>query len=108
MSFSFGFSGDDVGDDNEMVTENENISANAGPESQFVGLPAEEHNLQDLVGIHARLLSFSFHELAGADLAVSAHSMLAYRVNISFVLVALSTKKLTEHRKKDFYLRDDA
>jgi hypothetical protein len=56
MSFSFGFSGDDVGDDHEMVAENETTSTNAGPESQFVGLPAEEHTLGDLVGT-----SHNFH-----------------------------------------------
>jgi hypothetical protein len=52
MSFSFGFSGDDVEDDHEMGAENGNTFTftNAGPESQFVGLPAEEHALGDLVG----------------------------------------------------------
>jgi hypothetical protein len=52
MSFSFGFSGDDVEDDHDMVAENGNTFTftNAGPESQFVGLPAEEHALGDLVG----------------------------------------------------------
>lgn len=50
MSFSFGFSGDDVGDDHELVAEIGNKFTNAGPESQFVGLPAEEHALKDLVG----------------------------------------------------------
>lgn len=58
MSFSFGFSGDDVGDDNELVAEIGNNSTNAGPESQFVGLPAEEHALKDLVGTY--LLTFLF------------------------------------------------
>jgi hypothetical protein len=65
MSFSFGFSGDDVGDDHEMVTENENTSTSAGPDSQFVGLPAEEHALQDLVGIsHNWHLQFLLEWLA--------------------------------------------
>jgi hypothetical protein len=53
MSFSFGFSGDDVGDDNDIVGQNDNVSANAGAQSQFVGLPAEEHSLDDLVGLHS-------------------------------------------------------
>jgi hypothetical protein len=52
MSFSFGFSGDDVGDDNDIVGQNDNVSANAGAQSQFVGLPAEEHSLDDLVGLY--------------------------------------------------------
>jgi hypothetical protein len=52
MSFSFGFSGDDVGDDNDTIGQNDNISANAGAQSQFVGLPAEEYSLNDLVGLH--------------------------------------------------------
>jgi hypothetical protein len=55
MPFSFGFSGDDVGDDHELVADNVNASTNAGPESQFVGLPAEEHTLGDLVGTVACL-----------------------------------------------------
>jgi hypothetical protein len=58
MSFSFGFSGDDVGDDHELVADNVNTSTNAGPESQFVGLPAEEHALGDLVGTLVCLFCF--------------------------------------------------
>jgi hypothetical protein len=50
MSFSFGFSGDDVGDDNDVVGQNGSASTNAEARSQFVGLPAEEHSLEDLVG----------------------------------------------------------
>ena len=58
MSFSFGFSGDDVGDDHEPASENGHTFTftNAGPESQFVGLPAEEHNLKDLVGTYSHLV----------------------------------------------------
>ena len=52
MSFSFGFSGDDVGDDNDVVGQTESVpaQAQAQAQSQFVGLPAEEHSLDDLVG----------------------------------------------------------
>ena len=50
MSFSFGFSGDDVGDDNDVVGQTDNAPAQAEAQSQFVGLPAEEHSLDDLVG----------------------------------------------------------
>jgi hypothetical protein len=50
MSFSFGFSGDDVGDDNDVVGQNDGAPAQAEAKSQFVGLPAEEHSLDDLVG----------------------------------------------------------
>jgi len=50
MSFSFGFSGDDVGDDNDVVEQNDGAPAQAEAKSQFVGLPAEEHSLDDLVG----------------------------------------------------------
>lgn len=52
MSFSFGFSGDDVGDDNDIVGQNDGVSAKAEAPSQFVGLPAEQHSLDDLVGLH--------------------------------------------------------
>jgi hypothetical protein len=52
MSFSFGFSGDDVEDDNEIVGQANNAPAQAEAPSQFVGLPAEEHSLDDLVGLH--------------------------------------------------------
>ena len=52
MSFSFGFSGDDVGDDNDVVAQNDGAPAQAEAKSQFVGLPAEEHSLNDLVGSH--------------------------------------------------------
>ena len=60
MSFSFGFSGDDVGDDHDLVAENGNTFTftNPGPESQFVGLPAEQHALGDLVGNHIFLIVF--------------------------------------------------
>jgi hypothetical protein len=60
MSFSFGFSGDDVGDDHELVAENGSISTNAGPGPQFVGLPAEEHALKDLVGTCTHVSLFVF------------------------------------------------
>lgn len=50
MSFSFGFSGDDVGDDNDVVGQNDSMSNNTEAQSQFVGLPAEEHSLDNLVG----------------------------------------------------------
>lgn len=51
MSFSFGFSGDDVEDD---VDVGQNVTATAqsnGGESgsPFVGLPAKEHSLDELV-----------------------------------------------------------
>lgn len=49
MSFSFGFSGDDVGDDNDVVGQINSAPAQAEAPSQFVGLPAEEHSLDDLV-----------------------------------------------------------
>lgn len=52
MSFSFGFSGDDVGDDNDVVGQTDNAPAQVQAQSQFVGLPAEEHSLDDLVGLH--------------------------------------------------------
>ena len=51
MSFSFGFSGDDVGDDNDVVGQTDSAPAQAEAQSQFVGLPAEEHSLDDLVGL---------------------------------------------------------
>lgn len=50
MSFSFGFSGDDVGDDDTVVGQNDGAPAQAEAKSQFVGLPAEQHSLDDLVG----------------------------------------------------------
>jgi hypothetical protein len=52
MSFSFGFSGDDVGDDNDVVGQTDSAPAQAEAQSQFVGLPAEEHSLDALVGLH--------------------------------------------------------
>lgn len=60
MSFSFGFSGDDVADDHEPVAENGHAFTftNAEPESQFAGLPAEEHDLKDLVGTHISFFMF--------------------------------------------------
>lgn len=51
MSFSFGFSGDDVGDDNDIVGQTSDAPVEAGAQSQFVGLPAEEHSLDALVGL---------------------------------------------------------
>lgn len=51
MSFSFGFSGDDVGDDSDVVGQTGSTPAQAEAQSQFVGLPAEEHSLDDLVGL---------------------------------------------------------
>lgn len=50
MSFSFGFSGDDVGDDIDVAGQSDGVPARAEAQSQFVGLPAEEHSLDDLVG----------------------------------------------------------
>jgi hypothetical protein len=50
MSFSFGFSGEDVGDDNDVVGQTNGAPAKAEAQSQFVGLPAEEHSLGNLVG----------------------------------------------------------
>ena len=58
MSFSFGFSGDDVGDDNDGVGQTDNAPAQAEAQSQFVGLPAEEHSIDDLVGLFV-LIQFS-------------------------------------------------
>ena len=52
MSFSFGFSGDDVEDDDVVVGQTESAPAQAQAQSQFVGLPAEEHSLDDLVGLN--------------------------------------------------------
>lgn len=52
MSFSFGFSGYDVEDDNDVVRQTESAPAQAQAQSQFVGLPAEEHSLDDLVGLN--------------------------------------------------------
>jgi hypothetical protein len=52
MSFSFGFSGDDVGDDNDIVGQAESAPAQTAAQSQVVGLPAEEHSLDDLVGLN--------------------------------------------------------
>lgn len=51
MSFSFGFSGDDVGEDDVVVGQNDSVPAEGNAQSQFVGLPAEEHSLDDLVGL---------------------------------------------------------
>lgn len=51
MSFSFGFSGDDVGDDNDVVEQTGDAPVQAEAQSQFVGLPAEEHSLDALVGL---------------------------------------------------------
>lgn len=51
MSFSFGFSGDDVEDESDIVGQNGSTdNATAGAGSEFVGLPAEEHTLDELVG----------------------------------------------------------
>jgi hypothetical protein len=55
MSFSFGFSGDDVGDDTDAVGQTNSAPAQAEAQSQFVGLPAEEHSLDDLVGLHTAI-----------------------------------------------------
>jgi len=112
MSFSFGFSGDDVGDDHELVAEIGNKSTNAGPESQFVGLPAEEHSLRDLVGIHVRLLCFLFHELVGVYLAVPVHLIwLIESISLSFWLHS-QPKRLPatppRERKDESYLRNEA
>jgi hypothetical protein len=57
MSFSFGFSGDDVGDDNDVAGQTDGAPPKAQAQSEFVGLPAEEHSLDDLVG--SRCTSFS-------------------------------------------------
>jgi hypothetical protein len=57
MSFSFGFSGDDVGDDNDVVEQTGNAPAQAEAQSKFVGLPAEEHSLDTLVGLPVAILS---------------------------------------------------
>lgn len=59
MSFSFGFSGDDVGDDNDVVGQTDSAPAQAAAQSEFVGLPAEEHSLEDLVGFYMNYTLFS-------------------------------------------------
>lgn len=51
MSFSFGFSGDDVEDDGAgQATVSGDAQSNGG--EQFEGLPAMEHRLDELVGMH--------------------------------------------------------
>jgi hypothetical protein len=82
MSFSFGFSGDDVGDDHELVADNVNTSTNAGPESQFVGLPAEEHALGDLVGTLVCLFCFLFSQPATTNLQMLDHLISQEELNI--------------------------
>lgn len=60
MSFSFGFSGDDVEDENDVFGQNGSTdNATAGAGSEFVGLPAEEHTLDELVGTENPLLIIS-------------------------------------------------
>lgn len=51
MSFSFGFSGDDVEDDNDVAQDvTATAQSNGGQSgSPFVGLPAKEHSLDELV-----------------------------------------------------------
>lgn len=64
MAFSFGFSGDDV--DDEMndggVQEQQTSQANGAVQAdeQFVGLPAREHLLDDLVGWRFFFFFFAF------------------------------------------------
>ena len=65
MSFSFGFSGDDVGDDIDVAGQSDGVPARAEAQSQFVGLPAEEHSLDDLVGSYT---VYSFNSPAAHDL----------------------------------------
>jgi len=67
MSFSFGFSGDDVGEDNDVVGQTESAPALAQAQSQFVGLPAEEHSLDDLVGPH---IPIRFQDLIDTTLVI--------------------------------------
>lgn len=55
MSFSFGFSGDDVEEENDAVVQNGTTDHNGDAGSKFVGLPAEEHSLDDLVGTYVFL-----------------------------------------------------
>lgn len=53
MSFSFGFSGDDVDDEmNDGVAQTQATTAAAATQKdeQFVGLPAREYSLDELVG----------------------------------------------------------
>ena len=53
MSFSFGFSGDDVDDEDDVVGQDgQQAKSQHTPktESQFVGLPAQEHSIDELVG----------------------------------------------------------
>lgn len=53
MSFSFGFSGDDVDDEmNDGGVQEQTSQANGAVQAdeRFVGLPAREHLLDDLVG----------------------------------------------------------
>lgn len=65
MSFSFGFAGDDVEEEHDITTQNGSADANADPASKFVGLPAEEHSLDDLVG-SCIFLSFPVHKFRGS------------------------------------------
>lgn len=61
MSFSFGFSGDDVEEENDVVVQNGTADPNGDAGSKFVGLPAEEHSLDDLVGTCTTFYSKLFH-----------------------------------------------
>lgn len=60
MSFSFGFAGDDVEEENDAVIQNGITDHNASTASKFVGLPAEEHSLGDLVGSYIFLSLASY------------------------------------------------
>lgn len=61
MSFSFGFSGDDVEGENDVVVQNGTTNPNGDAGSKFVGLPAEEHSLDNLVGTCTTFCSKLFH-----------------------------------------------
>jgi hypothetical protein len=96
MSFSFGFSGDDVGDDNDTIGQNDNVSANAGAQSQFVGLPAEEHSLDDLVGplfiLWPRTLV-----LLPLDMFLESGQFLAFEMDQDFVELAWETEHIATY-----------
>jgi len=65
MSFSFGFSGEDVDDG---AAESGNVAVAGGGQTnggeQFEGLPAMEHSLDEVVGMHCLSLSIPHFSIA--------------------------------------------
>lgn len=60
MSFSFGFSGDDVEDEDLIEAGNApKTSAQPGGNVNVAAIPVEEHQLSDLVGMQITSRSFS-------------------------------------------------